>query len=268
MQADALASRALGLDADLYEAHMARGDARRMLDCDWAAAESSYRRAIALNPSYEAAYRGYAMLLSATGRHGDAIRESERACELDPLCLTVGSTAAWIRYAAGDYEGALGRCRHVVDMDPEFLPSRLLLGAASLQAGRPADSIAELEAAMMVADADPMLLCWLAHARAAKGSRREAEALIERARGLARERHVSAYHLALAYVGVGDHDAAFTALDQASIDRDPARLMLAVEPRFEPLRGDPRYDALLEAMGLAARGPLVARLPDWRVDRL
>jgi TolB-like protein/Flp pilus assembly protein TadD len=256
MQADALASRALDLDADLYEAHMARGDARRMQDCDWTAAESSYRRAIALNPSYEAAYRGYAMLLSATGRHGDAVRESQRACDLDPLCLMVGTTAAWIRYAAGDYEGALDRCRHVVDMDPEYLPSRLLLAAASLQAGRSEDSIAELESATMVADADPVLLCWLAHAKAVTGARREAEALIERARGLARERHVPAYHLALAFVGVGDHDAAFMALEQASIDRDPARLMLAVEPRIEPLRGDPRYDALLQQMGLTASGPL------------
>lgn len=267
-QADALASQALDIDADLSDAHMARGDAKRMLECDWAAAESSYRRAIALNPSYEPAYRGYAMLLSATGRHSDAVRESQRACELDPLCLTVGATAALIRYAAGDYEGARDRCRHVVDMDPEYMPARLLLGAASLQAGRAAEAIAELESAMIVADADPVLLCWLAHAKAATGSPREAVALIGRAQGLARERYVPAYHLAVAYVGVGDHDAAFTALEQASIDRDPARLMLAVEPRLEPLRGDPRYDALIEQMALTARGPSIGRLPDRRVDRL
>ena len=100
------------------------------------APSSAYTQAIALNPSYESAHRGYGVMLSVLGRHGEAIRETERACELDPLCLVVGTTAAWVRYAAGDYDAAIDHCRNTIDMDPEFMAARRLLGAAYLQAGR------------------------------------------------------------------------------------------------------------------------------------
>jgi TolB-like protein/Tfp pilus assembly protein PilF len=267
IQADAIATRALEIDPDLYEAHMAHGDVRRMLDGDWAASESAYRRAIALNPSYEAAYRGYAMTLSATGRHGEAIQQSQRACDLDPLCLVVGTTAAWVRYAAGDYEGAIDVARNTIDMDPEFMPARRLFAASCLQAGRQAEAVAELESAAMLDDANPVLLCLLASAKAVAGARRDAEALIERVRGLERERYVSPYHLAIAFAAVGQVDAAFDALDRAWLDRDPARALIVVEPRADALRDDPRYDALLERMGLSRDGS-VARVPERRVDRL
>jgi len=265
MQADAIATRALELDAELAEAYIARGDARRMLDGNWDEAEQAYQRAMALNPSHVGAYRSYAMLLSVLGRHGEAIRESQRACGLDPLCLTAGTTDAWVRYAAGDYAAAIDRCRHTIDMDPEFIPARRLLGASYLQMDQTADAIAELESAAMLADTDPVLLCWLAHALAAAGRRRDAEAMIGRVQSLGRERHVPAYHLALAYAGVGDADAAFAALDQAWVDRDPARASIGVEPRFEGLRDDPRYARLLDRTGVPGRS--VTGLPDRRVDR-
>ena len=143
-EAEASASRALALDQTLYEAHLALGDVRRMHDLDWAAAEASYTQAIAHNPSYESAHRAYGMMLSVQGRHADAIRASERACELDPLCLVVGTTAGWARYAAGDFDAAIDHCRNTIDMDPEFMPARRVLAAAYLQAGRHAEALSEL----------------------------------------------------------------------------------------------------------------------------
>jgi TolB-like protein len=71
-----------------------------------------------LNPSSESAHRGYAMLLSALGRHREAVRESDKAIELDPLCLVVGGSAAWVAYAAGDYPAAIEIARNTIDMDP------------------------------------------------------------------------------------------------------------------------------------------------------
>jgi len=252
--AQATAARALAIDAGLYEAHLADGDARRMHDLDWAAAETSYTQAIALNPSYESAHRGYAMLLSALGRHGEAIRESERACELDPLCLVVGTTAAWVRYAGGDYAAAIDHGRNTIDMDPEFLPARRILGAAYLQAGRHAEALTELESAATLADGEPVVLAWLAHAKAVTGARGDAAALLAQARGLAAECYVPPYHLALAYTGLDSIDAAFEALDQAWLDRDPALAAVNVEPRFEPLRSDRRYPELLDRLNLSRRG--------------
>jgi tetratricopeptide (TPR) repeat protein len=250
--AEVSASRALALDATLYEAHVARADVQRMHDLDWAAAETSYTEAIAHNPSYESAHRAYGMMLSVLGRHGEAIRASERACELDPLCLVVGATAAWVRYAACDFDAAIDHCRNTIDMDPQFMPARRVLSAAYLQAGRQVEALSELESAVSLGDgdADPVLLSWLSHAKAVTGHRREAVNLLARARSLERERYVPSYHLAIAFVGLGDVDAAFEAFDQAWLDRDPALAGVHVEPRFEPIRGDRRYLELLERLKL------------------
>ena len=250
--AEASALRALALDPTLYEAHLAIGDVRRMHDLDWSAAEASYTQAIAHNPSYESAHRAYAVMLSVQGRHAEALRASERACELDPLCLVVGTTAGWTRYVAGDFDAAIDHCRNTIDMDPEFMPARRVLAAAYLQAGRQAEALSELESAVSLSDgdSDPMLLAWLAHAKAVTGSGRDAMALVSRARALDRERYVSSYHIAMALVGLDNVDEAFKALDQAWIDRDPALAGIHVEPRFQPIRSEPRYVELLETLRL------------------
>jgi tetratricopeptide (TPR) repeat protein len=223
-----------------------------MHDLNWSGAEASYGEAIAHNPSYESAHRAYGMMLSVQGRHAEAIRASEHACELDPLCLVVGTTAGWTRYAAGDFDAAIDHCRNTIDMDPEFMPARRVLAAAYLQAGRHAEALSELESAVSLdeGDSDPMLLAWLAHARAVTGNRRDAVALISRARALDRERYVPPYHVAMAYVGIDSIDAAFEMLDQAWLDRDPAVAGVHVEPRFAPIRGDRRYRELLGRLKL------------------
>ncbi|HVG53680.1 MAG TPA: winged helix-turn-helix domain-containing protein [Vicinamibacterales bacterium] len=252
-EAEASAARALTIDPTLYEAHLALGDVRRMHDLDWAGAEASYEQAIAQNPSYESAHRCYGMMLSVQARHAEAIRASERACELDPLCLVVGTTAAWTRYAAGDFDAAVDHSRNTIDMDPEFMPARRVLAAAYLQSGRETEALSELESAVSLAegDSDPMVIAWLAHAKAVTGNRRAATTLIARAQSLARERYVPPYHLAMAYVGLNSIDAAFEMLDQAWLDRDPALAGVHVEPRFEPLRADRRYQELLKRLKLS-----------------
>ena len=243
------ARRALELDGSLYEAHLALADTSRMLDWDWPAAEVSYSQAIALNPSAECCHCAYAVLLAALGRHAEAAREMERACELDPLCLVVGGNAAWVAYAAGDYHAAIEFARNTIDMDPEFVPARRVLAAAYLQGGRHADAVAELETSAALTS-NPVLLAWLAHAKAVTGHTHEAEALVARVLGAAG--YVRQYPLAIAYTGLGRFDDAFEALDIACLDRDPMLVHVGVEPRFEPLRSDGRFGDLLERMRLPA----------------
>jgi TolB-like protein/Flp pilus assembly protein TadD len=248
--ARASAARALELDPSVYEAFIADGDLKRMQDADWEGAEAAYLQAIAINPSNETAHRKYAALLSARGSHAEALRESDRACELDPLCLTVATTAAWVRYVSGDYAAAVDECRNTIDMDPEVVLARRLLGAALLQLGRTGEAIVELASAAALADGDPVLMAWLAHAQAVAGDPREARRLLVELRAIEAERYVSPYHVALVQTGLDDLDAAFDALDQAWLDRDGALGWVHVEPRFEPLRRDARYAALLERVGL------------------
>jgi TolB-like protein/tetratricopeptide (TPR) repeat protein len=249
--ARAAAKRALELEPELFEGHLALGEVRRMLEWDWRGAETAYVQAIALNPSQENAHRAYGGMLMALSRPAEAIRESERACELDPLCLVVNTNAAWVRYMAGDYDAALERCRRTSELDPQYLPARRMMGAVFLQAGKTRDAIEVLEAAHAEAKQDPILACTLAYAKAVSGDRAGASAMLESIRRFDRKRYLPPYHLALVHIGLGDADRAFDALEQATVDADPALGFLAVDPRIQPLRSDPRYARLTGLLGLS-----------------
>jgi len=248
------ALRALELDPNQAEGYLALADVQRMLDHDWNGAESSLVKAITLNPSYEGARRSLAFILSTFGRHEEAVRESDRAIEIDPFCLVNATSAAWTRYAAGDYDSAITRCRNTIDLDPEYLPARRLLGASYLQVGRTSQALAALEGAAAIGAADPVVLSWLAHAQGVTGATEDARRTIARVEALEKRRHVPAYHLALAYIGLGNLGKAFSLLERACLDRDPVLPHVAVEPRFAMLREDSRYLDLLARLNMRSAG--------------
>jgi len=249
-EAKASALRAIELDGGISDAHLALAEIRRTLEWNWRTAEAEYRTAIALSPSCESAHRFYAQFLAAMSRFGEAKAEADRACDVDPFCLVVTTSAAWVRYAAGEFDTAIDRTRHVLDMDAAYMPARRILGAALLGAGRPGDAVVELASAVGPDEDDAISLAWLAHAHALAGARDEARAIVAKLESSARAGYVPGYHLALAHTGLGNRDAAFALLEQACADREPAIVNLKVEPRFEPLRRDTRYDVLLRRLGL------------------
>jgi TolB-like protein/Tfp pilus assembly protein PilF len=248
--AKASALRSIEIDPGISDAHLALAEIRRILEWNWRTAEDEYRTAIALSPSCESAHRFYAQFLAAMSRFGEAKAEADRACDVDPFCLVVTTSAAWVRYAAGDLSAALDRSRHVLDMDAGFMPAKRLLGVTLLAAGRPDEAVVELTAAARAGSDDPISLTWLAHAKALCGARDEARAIIAKLEAERQSVYVPSYHLALAYTGLGSRDAALALLEKACADREPAVINLKVEPRFDPLRRDPRYGALLRQLRL------------------
>ena len=249
-QAKASALRAIELDPGISDAHLALAEIRRTLEWEWRSAEDAYRTAIALSPSCESAHRFYAQFLAAMLRFGEAKSEADRACDVDPFCLVVTTSAAWVRYAAGEFASAVDRSRQVLDMDASYVPARRLLGAALLGAGKSDEAVAELTAAAGPDGEDAISLAWLAHAKALTGERHEAEALMARLASNAPGVYVPRYHLAIAHTGLGNRDAAFALLATACADREPAVVNLKVEPRFDPLRRHARYGALLRQLRL------------------
>lgn len=252
-QARAAALRAIEIDPGVSDAHVALAEVRRTLEWNWRLAEDEYRTAIALSPSCESAHRFFGHFLAAMARFAEAKAEADRACDVDPLCLVVATNAAWVRYAAGEFDASIDRCRHVLDMEPAFTSARRILGAALLGAGKPREAVIELTSAAGPGGDDAISLAWLAHAQALAGDRHEAEALVGRLESVAGKSYVSGYHLALAHAGLGNKDRAFELLLRAGDDRDPSLINVAVEPRFDPLRTDPRYASLLGGLGLAFR---------------
>ncbi|MCM3880072.1 MAG: winged helix-turn-helix domain-containing protein [Vicinamibacterales bacterium] len=247
--ARAAALCALELDPGLPDAHVALAEVRKSLEWNWPLAEAAYRTAIALSPSCETAHRSLGILLASLGRFPEAKVEADRACDLDPLCLTVNTGAAWVRYVAGEFDETIDRCQYTLDMDPGFTSARRLLGVAYLEAGRPELALVELDAAA-AQDGTPLSLAWLAHAQAVGGRADEARALVARLDILARTTYVPPYHLAIAQVGLGNRDIAFDLLKKASAERDPALTSIGVDPRLEPLRRDRRYSGLTAEIGI------------------
>jgi TolB-like protein/Tfp pilus assembly protein PilF len=251
------AARALDLDPSDSDAHVALAEIRKTVDGDYEGAETAYRFGIAFNPSNEAAHRMYGLFLAARGRMPEAVLAAERACDLDPLCLVVNTSAAWVRYLAREYDEAIDWCRHTLGMDPQFGPAHRVLAAALLQTGRIDEAISVFERAM-AARPDTVSALWMAHAAALRGDAARAVEILKPLEGAAdglqraASGYVSPYHRALVYVALDRNDDAVLLLHAAFEARDPAIVNLAVEPRFDRLREDPRYRALADWP--AARG--------------
>jgi tetratricopeptide (TPR) repeat protein len=234
----------------LSDAYCALGDVHKSLDWNWTAAEAAYRTAVALSPSCENAHQSIAVFLASVGRHDEAKREAERARWLGPICLSINTSAGWVRYAAGDYEGAIDHCRHTLEMASEYAFARRLLGASYVAVGLHGDAIRELEVVAGYDCAQAVSVAWLAHAKATAGKQDEAAWIIRELEQGDGGKYVPAYHLAMAYVALKNLDQAFALLESACEERDPALAGIAVEPRFAPLHGDPRYASLLDRLGL------------------
>ncbi len=247
--AEAAASRALRIDPSQSEAYTALAEVRRARDWDWDGADDAFRRALTLNPSNEGARRLYGVFLASRGQTTQAAAMTDVACELDPLCLVSHTGAAWVRYVTGDYAEVVDRCRHTIDMAADFPAPHRLLAAAYVQLGDAKAGVRHLESVPPI-HWEPSTLACLAHAAGVTGDRSRALDILGELDVISHKRYVSRYHWALAWTGIGDFDKAFATLSCACDERDPALMMLTTEPRFAVLRGDPRYGAVVERLGL------------------
>jgi len=248
LRARAAATKALELNGSMAEAQTTLAFVSANYDFDWKAAEDGYQRAIALNPNYANAHHWYADFLSAMGRHEQAIAESERARELDPLSPIINAWLGWRYQFARRYDQAIVQYRKALDLDPNFPPTHWVLGQAYEQKKMLKEATAELEQGVNLSGGGAVYLASLAHAYGVAGRRGDALKLIRQLEGLAAGEHVSAYDMALAFVGMDDKDQAFFWLDKAVSDHAGRLMFVNVEPRFDSVRSDPRYADLVRRL--------------------
>ncbi len=243
------AEKALELDETLAEAHTSLGAIRADYEWDWRRAESEFRRAIELNPSYATAHQWYAELLSQQGRHDEAIAEIRRAQELDPLSLIVNAIAGRILLFAGRVDPAIEQLRKTLEIDPNFSIANYDLGKAYLRKGMLSQAIAEFQKSVnlfKVSERDAAL--GYAYARVGKDA--EARNVLKTYLRQSKRTYVSWYGIAFIYAGLGDNDQAFACLEKAFEQRDVRLRDVNVEPLFENLRFDPRFAHLVRRVGL------------------
>ena len=249
-RAKAAATRALELDDSLAEAHATLAFINLYYDRNWTAAEREFHRAIELNTNYANAHHWYADYLSLIGRHSQAIAESERARALDPLSSIINCWLGWRYYFAGEYDKAIEKYRNTLEMDPEFVPGRWVLGQAYEQKGMLREAVAELERAVNLSGGSPVFRASLARAYAVSGRKTQALKLVDDLNELRKQRYVSSYDMALAVSGFADRHQTLAWLQRAVEERSPRALFLKVEPRLSDLRSDPGFQDLVRHVGL------------------
>jgi TolB-like protein/class 3 adenylate cyclase/Tfp pilus assembly protein PilF len=245
------AEKALVIDNHLAEAHTSLGLVMFQYDRNWSAAEKEFRRAIELNPNYAPAHQFFADYLKALGRFDEALFEMKQAHEIDPLSLAINTGIGHVLYLSRKYDLAIEQYRKSVQMDPTFVQARLWFGRPYLQKRMYKEAIQELEEAVKLSGGSNISLAVLGHAYASAGNEGEArnilETLLERSKG----RYVPSYWIALVHIGLDDKEKAFEWLERAYEDRSSWLVWMKVEPRFDSLRSEKRFDSLLERMGLA-----------------
>jgi TolB-like protein/Tfp pilus assembly protein PilF len=241
------ATKAIKLDDTLAEAHTSLAHVLSLYDLDFDGSTREFRRAIELNPNYATAHHWLGVgPLVQSGRFDDAIAECKRAVELDPLSLInnadLGSTYSWARR----YDEAIEQLRKTLEMDPGFYYAHWVLGLAFEAKGALDAAIEEYQKARALND-DPQVLALLGHAYAASGNKTEAVKILEQLKELSKQRYVSAYSLAIVYLGLGDKEEALRWLEKSYQDRAGYDIgTIKVDPFLDPLRGDPRFEALVE----------------------
>ncbi len=251
-KARAAAQKALEIDPALAEAHVSLGMVRYSYDWDWKGAEEAYRRAIELNPSYVTAHHWYANLLATVGREEEARAEIEQARKLDPLSPVIRAGAAWRVGAVlgGPYEAAIPELRAALELDPGYPIAHARLALALALAGRREEGIRQVQEALPTAASSPLILAELGSVYALLGEQAKAREMLAKLRDRSKQSYVSPYRLALIHVALGEKDTAIKLLDQGFQVRDMGMVQLRLDPRWGPVRGDPRFQDLLRRMKL------------------
>jgi len=249
-QAKKYAQDALELDPNLADAHTTLGAIHFYADWNWVAAEDEFRRAIALSPSDAEAHRSYSYFLAALGRPDEALAESTKAQELDPLSIWAQLTAGYVFYFTRHYHKAVEQCQKALVLDPNSVGAYDCLGTSYLAEGKYEQAIAAAQKACDLSSNDPTRLVGLGRAYALAGRKTDAVKVLAQLRQLSSRTYVPPYFFATIYAALGERDKAFTWLETAFRERDRYMAWLKVDGAIDPLRSDARLTQLLRQVGL------------------
>ena len=236
--------RALALNPNLPEAHIQMGKIKRSVDFDWAGANASFQRAIALDPQSPDAVYQAALSAAMFGRIDEALQLAHRAVELDPLNAVSLDMLGWIEFFSGQLDQALADCKKILELNPDFVDDPLLLSQIYLMQGRPQDALPEIERIHFA----PLRAFSYALTYFALGREKESDAALNE---LITKYHASnAVEIAEVYAFRNRPDKAFEWLERAYAQHDPSLGFIKMKPTLANLRGDPRYAALLKKLNL------------------
>jgi serine/threonine protein kinase/tetratricopeptide (TPR) repeat protein len=249
-RAKAAATRALQLEPDLPEALTSLGKILGWYEWDFAGAEQTLRRAVALSPNDGDAHYGLASVLPTVGKLGEAITVMRKALLLDPLDPTYSRWIARFLFYAGDYSAAIAQGEKIVELGEEYFLPYLDIGSAHLAQGHAELALEWYRKGQMMASSVRSYDAFIVRALAELDRRDEAEEILVRLERESKEHYVRPEYMAMGYGWLGELDRAFAFLERAFQMRSAGLIFLHVDPGYKPLRGDPRFDQLVNRIGL------------------
>jgi len=245
------ALEAIRANPHLAEAQFVAGYVNWIFDWDWKAAETSFRRAISLDPSNAVAHLELGHALSQTSRYSDAESETRHARELDPLAALSHALSSQVAFQARDYSVAVEHARRAILVDSEFWIGYMQLGQAYEQMGMTELALEALTDAARLSGSNSKPVSLRGYLLARAGRANEAREILRRLETLSRERYVPPYATAIVHAGLGERDEVFDWLEKAYAARDVHLIFLTVDPKWDPYRADPRFEALLARCGFS-----------------
>jgi TolB-like protein/Tfp pilus assembly protein PilF len=250
-KAKSAAEKAVALDDRSAEAHTSLAVFKLFYEFDWDGCEREFRQAMALNPNYSFAHDQFVLALAFQGRFEEAIAESARAMELDPLSPQILVDATIPLLFQRRVAEAKTLARKAAELDPAYFFPVMIDGWAELEMGRFAAAIPALEKAKAM-EAPPFVTAFLAFAYGAAGDRTRALTTLADLKKMSPGGTVLPFNMALVNLGLGDRVRALDNLEQALAADSQMMAWLGQDRIFDPLRSEPRFGALLKRLRLPA----------------
>jgi TolB-like protein/Tfp pilus assembly protein PilF len=248
-QAKEAAKNALKLDENLAEAHASLAFVAMSYDWNWQEAEKEFKRAIALNPKYATTHMLYSSYLDCMGRFEEGLLEINRALELEPLSLNINANLGGHYLGARQYEQAAKQLTATLEMEPNFAYAHWLLGLVYMLKPTLGNAMAELQRAVVLEPSSPRYIAAIGFAYAKAGRRSEALKILDDLRELSKRRYVPPTSEAGILSPIEDkRDETFEAFERAYEDRSTVMCQIKVNQFYDPIRSDPRFQALLRRM--------------------
>jgi TolB-like protein/DNA-binding winged helix-turn-helix (wHTH) protein len=249
-KAKEMALTALKLDDSLADAHTSLAFVEMHYEWKFREAEQEFKRAIDLNPNYSIAHHWYAFDLAAMGRMDEAVAEVKRARQTDPLSAIINTDVAEILYWARRYDEALLQARATLEMDPNFAHAHRVLERVYAEKHMFPEAIAEGQRAVALSGDDAWMLLELASTYSLAGKKKEMHDCLRRVDTKPGSAFFKGVGIAETYATLGEVDRTLRTLESAYRQRDGGLILLNADSRFDSLKSDPRFQQLLQRIGL------------------
>ncbi|MEO7474818.1 MAG: tetratricopeptide repeat protein, partial [Gemmatimonadales bacterium] len=244
-RAKAAADRALAIDPLIAEGHLWSGVVAFLYEYDWPQAEAALLRALDLSPHYSPAHTWHAVLLSAVGRHEEALARIRGAEAIDPLSFPIQTVLTHVLHYAGRYEEAVARLHALLDIEPHNPRAHGWLARTYTAMGRPKDALAAAEWAIASSGRQASFLMSAGVALAELGREAEAHAILAELRAAASGHYVSPAFCTPILRALGLRTEMMESLRKSLEERSGHLAFIMSEPRWRALRGDHEFEAFL-----------------------